>query len=533
MAALFSLCSAALLLSACVGVLFYASLAPVQQKRTRVENLAILPNFQGPQFRAYNFTNGQHVANLVEWIEVSYPSDGVFHSQDVTMKNLSAHDAIIPSSWLDANIGEKGAMLTGRVFKDDLYILTNQGHSPIFRGCCGDTLRVFLGGDGSTRDIRLDDVFRKAAESIDGVEFVGISHSFHPFEMHGSTMFLFIIIIKDARLGGAITDAFIAVDVATVTVFPTADGAVAWIPFREIGTFDISRPGTIFNVQYKAIGQSIMQQWHANGVCFFTMRDGTNVMAFSQRMDIEAVLIRNPYMHSKAEGGGHVLQRFGSPRFFDDSQGQLHRDAGRHNFGIKAPDQLPMVPGKPRLSLKAQGGIHNLFFYTHPDGRETLTIFCNEIRGANQSGVIEFDVKLVKERISSPTETVFDTKYTLVPLPFVAMAQGGARPLGNGVYMVASGLAGEGFLVVDTSGGSKLFKYTTRFMYDPFVFVSYIKNGSDMISLGDAPSQLSLRYVAISVSVFLAAVLLSSLSKSARHAWTLGQEVQDEHYLQL
>merc|ERR1712046_445425 len=113
--------------------------------------------------------------------------------------------------------------------------------------------------------------------------------------------------------------------------------------------------------------------------------------------------------------------------------GDALETVGQHHFGVSLADTVPIVSGNPKLGQRANGGVHNLFHYRYADGRETLTMFCNQLHGKNQSGVFEFDVRLVKDRSGAPTDRVFDTNYTLVSLPMSSMAQGGARPIGRGV----------------------------------------------------------------------------------------------------
>merc|ERR1712100_864764 len=125
-------------------------------------------------------------------------------------------------------------------------------------------------------------------------------------EMRGSNVLILIVLLQDAQLRGCRTDGLLALNIDSLEVFPTADGKTMWIPFREIGTVDTDFSSSIFKVQYKPIGISVMEQWHVNCVLAFTARDGTNVLAFTQRMDVEAVLVRNPFLHDTAAGGGVI-----------------------------------------------------------------------------------------------------------------------------------------------------------------------------------------------------------------------------------
>jgi hypothetical protein len=61
------------------------------------------------------------------------------------------------------------------------------------------------------------------------------------------------------------------------------------------------------------VGTSGEEQWHGNGVLRFTTKDGTNLVAFTQRMAAQAVIMRDPWVHASAAGGGKIVQRFGTP----------------------------------------------------------------------------------------------------------------------------------------------------------------------------------------------------------------------------
>jgi len=236
---------------------------------------------------------------------------------------------------------------------------------------------------------------------------------------------------------------------------------------------------SVFNIQFKKSGASVFQQWHGNCVQTYTTADGTDLLGITTRMDAEAILYLNPYLHSRKAGGGKILQRFGSPKIYDS----FFNIVGVHNFGLEAKDSLPIVPGDGTMAVKANGGIHNLFFHRHSDGRETVTVFVNELISGNRSGVFEFDIKLVKDHSVAPTDAVFATNYTCLPLPFTSMAQGGARPIGDGVYIASSGLADRGYMILDSAGSQKEYAYSYKLLYDPFVFVSWTEYRRSVLSI--------------------------------------------------
>merc|ERR1712032_1493549 len=67
-------------------------------------------------------------------------------------------------------------------------------------------------------------------------------------------------------------------------------------------------------------------------------------------------------------------------------------------------------------------------------------------------------------------DSVFDTKFTKGMFSWGGEPQGGARPLGNNVWIGASGKAEVGFEIVDAKGdASQIIPYEAAYLYDPFV----------------------------------------------------------------
>jgi len=459
--------SAILFISA---VVFSCTWISIFDRLMRVEYLALVPNGQGPMKETGPF--------ITDWIKVSYPAEGDFTASDVNMGPLSGDEGKgVIGALRGLDLGESGAMLTGRLHNGNLHVFVNTGLAPIARGCCADTMRIYPGDGSVSRDVIIVNIVRTAVNSIPNRRFLGISHAFHPWEVDGTTFFLLPVIFADTKLGLTI-DGIIALNLDTLKILPTAEGDIMFIPWRYAGTLDGSAEGTIFKVQYKASGPPPVQQWHSNCVRTFTTSDGTDVLAIALRMDVEAILFKNPYLHKKADGGGTILQRFGSPKIFNQS-GEI---IGQHHFGIKVADTLPLIPGNATPTKRAYGGLHNIYYFKHHDGRETLTVFANQYHGGNQSGLFEYDMKLVKDSSGKATDAVFDTNYTFVLLPFASCAQGGARPIGNGVYIAASGLADRGYMAVDTLGNQKLYAYSNKLLYDPFVFVSWTERPRSSLS---------------------------------------------------
>merc|ERR1712139_514986 len=80
-------------------------------------------------------------------------------------------------------------------------------------------------------------------------------------------------------------------------------------------------------------------------------------------------------------------------------------------------------------------------------------------------------------------DTVFETKSVHSTCSFTAQAQGGARVIGNGVFLVMSGADSTGLEVADLSGKTKSIGYSSSGLafppgpggsaplYDPFIRV--------------------------------------------------------------
>jgi hypothetical protein len=442
----------------CVAILSGLASSEVSDSYTQVEYLGLLGNGQGPKK-----DNGPFKA---DWVEVTYPDRADFVAANVSMRRLPPNEGeALVGDWRHADLSASGAMLTGRIFKDNLYVLINKGFAPIARGCCADSLRIFP-RSGGYRDILIVRKVKHIIERMENVRFFGISHAPDVVLLDGSVHLLLPVLYYDDTLNGRLTDGVLAMNVDTLDYKPTVDGHIMFSCYRAFGTLDTSPEASVFNVQY-VLQKGDGQQWHMNCIQTFVTKDGTAILGLTLRMDVEALLIKDPWKYSIAQGGGKVLQKFGSPHIYDADAAVV----GRHDFGLSHEDFFPLVPGNPMQNLKANGGLHNMFYYRHSDGRETVTLFCNQVNNANRSAVFEFDVRLVHDQNVKADDSVFKTNYKKVVLPYSTMSQGGARPIGDGVYLVTSGIADQGVSCVDTSGGITFYNYSYKLLYDPFVFL--------------------------------------------------------------
>ncbi len=193
------------------------------------------------------------------------------------------------------------------------------------------------------------------------------------------------------------------------------------------------------------------EEWHGNGVNRFQALDGTWILAITQRFANGALLVKDPFTYSAAQGGGKIMQRFGTPAIWDGSSASAY-----HFFGMK------------EQSGHVSSGVHNLWHNVYGD-RETLTMFVNGMSTDSKSHAYEFDVKLTSEDAAEKSDAAFDTTHSSVAFSFSAQAQGGARAMGNGVIIGACGAAMTGYEIVDANGGRQTISHSGSLLYDPFV----------------------------------------------------------------
>ena len=201
-----------------------------------------------------------------------------------------------------------------------------------------------------------------------------------------------------------------------------------------------------------------------------TTKASAKLLAITHRFGHEAIEMKSPYAITSADGGGSILQRFGTPPHFTGTPTGLTY----HKFGVVS-SQSPWT-----------GGNHNLFYSASPastatKGQETPTTFVNNVadEATSSSFVFEFALKLTVQKPGKQyTDAVFATNHTKAACGFTAQAQRGERTLGNAVFLAASGVGGGGQLeVLDVKGISHGLVYpsadpeaaASRNLYDPFI----------------------------------------------------------------
>lgn len=288
-----------------------------------------------------------------------------------------------------------------------------------------------------------------------------------------------MVLYTDASLGGVNADAIVVINTEDGTVLHTkSTAATAFNIYKEGGESGSGQHwnAAIFKIQF--FNGSMPEEWHGNGVERFIAKDGTAVLTITHRTASEAVLFKCPYTYTAAQGGGTILQRFGTPRQYTSSGFKYHY------FGMQANETMGYVTG----------GVHNVYHEAASmsfPGKETLSLFVNSASNTGMAYAVEFVVRLVHEQPTTYDDTVFKTKYKAAQLSFSAVAQGGARAIGNGVLVAMSGASSVGLEVADIDGNTHSYAYpmgpspspapapvlgpgpggTTANLYDPFIFV--------------------------------------------------------------
>lgn len=373
----------------------------------------------------------------------------------------------VPKSWDSLRL-DSGFSLTFKIKDDKLYGAHNLGVAPDDHGCCSDTLRVYE----SSSPLAYNDVDTASLmSSLFPNAMDGWAYTSHTFDITTNmpdvdVAAIFIVQVKRSDLSGALTDVLVAYDLANDVVIKTVDGDDYFDMYEQIGTLSTKPADSIFKIQHYNVTDDVAdggppdppstssEEWHANGISSITLKDGTPLLANTHRSLSEAFLLGDPWRLSASEGGGKIMQRFGNP---------TSNNINSHSFGGYE-------------SSGVWNGVHNVDYKLYDeDDRETITIFVNN-DGSGDSYVYEFDINLVDEDKLTGTvsDSVFDTAYTKLKTPFTTSSQGGARSIGDGVYVVSSGGDGSGLYVIDSTDGDDYLNYKVDAgsLYDPFAFIN-------------------------------------------------------------
>lgn len=408
---------------------------------------------------------------LVKWTELKYYPN-VSSVKEVSFKMLNA---TVPEvgAWFDLDLsvgGGDGVSLSAKVVHDKMYAyIEKKATSGAGGGCCADTLRIYDRTTGNATEWDLDAILAKAGFPS-SVTFHKATHTFD-VEEQGGLVYAFLMVQYDApELNGGLANACVAFNTADGTLRKTVDGDGYFGFVEKIGVVsaNASVGDTVYKVQYYKIAdpEAATEEWHGNGMLRFSTKAGEKLLAFTHRFGHEAVIMKDPYTYTAAQGGGAILQRFGTPSHFNgDPEG-----ATFHKFGV------------PTSTPAWSGGCHNVFYNNDSQstatlGQETLSLFVNSVVGGTTSFGYEFGIKLTPQVAGAlATDAVFDTEFTKVAASFEAQAQGGCRAIGNGVFIFADGVCptqGGMLEIADTAGGHRHIEYPggQANLYDPFLRV--------------------------------------------------------------
>ncbi|KNC76254.1 hypothetical protein SARC_11240 [Sphaeroforma arctica JP610] len=361
-------------------------------------------------------------------------------------------------------------------------------------GCCADTMRSFdkVTGEQDSIDMKTSVQVALKADGIAGWETAYPSHTFDLMEKDGKMYALSVVRFNSTYMLDCSSDAIVAVglnDGYNASVLKSGNGLQSLVMYRDIGTFDDN--ATTTKIQFvqtediefdrAMVNTTQNEQWHENGIESFVTANGAHLLAFTHRWMAEVVVISNPWFTA---GDTEILQRFGTPGIFDKNGTQI----GIHFFGVDAVNDGPFY-----------SGLHNVFYHRYADGRETLTTLVNQQGKTGKSAVYEFGLNSTQ----SSATTTFPTSYSRTNLPYHANAMGGGRPLGDGVFIAASGMSTDfesptgthlpgGFAIVaadchctgdqcssthtNNAGEYAMWAYTANTspvaaFYDPFIFI--------------------------------------------------------------
>lgn len=176
--------------------------------------------------------------------------------------------------------------------------------------------------------------------------------------------------------------------------------------------------------------------------------DGSPYLALTHRSLNECFVLTDPW---ELAGGGEIVQRYGAPAIYTAAG---EKD-GNHVFGMGS-----------EVDGGSWNGVHNAQYRNGKIG-----IFVNS--DGDGSAVHEFEFKPVFEKdvVGEVGDEVFDVEWTGVSMPFVTPAQGGARAIADGVYVVAGGASNTGLWVVSADGEYKNYEGQGVSVYDSFSFV--------------------------------------------------------------
>ena len=254
--------------------------------------------------------------------------------------------------------------------------------------------RVFDRTTGGSFDIDNNGILMGLFGETATDSFAYTNHMIDLSTIDDRDVILLDVVYKEPSLNDALADAIVAIDAETFDVIKTADGNAYFEWLTEVGTMSETASEQIYKIQHRVLSDSEkdsssedVQQFHQNGLTRVTTADGTTILAATHKTDGEVVIVKCPFTYTSEEGGGSIVQRFGSPSIYVNDE-----TSEKHAFGLAAADG----------SLTA---LHNVYYTLYPDGRETMTLFVNIQENAQMSQIFEFDLKLTPEPTSAYDDT--------------------------------------------------------------------------------------------------------------------------------
>jgi hypothetical protein len=354
---------------------------------------------------------GQNGNSTLEWVEVEYPH-GVSSAKDVS---LSVVKNALPELGAWYGLDTDGLALTAKIVGDKMYALYDQSGEGSGGGCCADTLRVYeRNGGGKFTALHLTPLVEKALNSTDA----HVSHTFDVTTLNDGTLAaLFQVKYVEHGTGGDYADAIVGMKISDGTIIKTASGATCFNMFAEAGTLSTTSKESRFKIQYyldNPVSGVAGEQYHGNGVLRFVAKSGITYLAFTHRMAAEAVIFKDPC--------GKIVQRFGTPSLYTSDGSTKTR-----YFGLTSSASAFV------------SGVHNVFYTSASasaslDGKETISLFVNAQDAKSAAYEFVFDPVQEGSQADTGDDSVFDVGYVFAKCTFQAMAQGGARIIGNGVF---------------------------------------------------------------------------------------------------
>uniref|UniRef100_A0A061S5R6 Uncharacterized protein n=1 Tax=Tetraselmis sp. GSL018 TaxID=582737 RepID=A0A061S5R6_9CHLO len=343
--------------------------------------------------------------------------------------------------------------------------------TPLFGGCCADSFFIYYKDGRDPQIVEVIETVRDelAKDDLSDIESrtVQITHSLSIDSEDSQGGFSAVVTIhyNSTALNGLsygvvrIGLEAVAGRITDVGILPTAASKRAFLALRDIGTVSDDPADSIFRVQFVRGPAAGLAAGPVNGALRFVDMTGTPLLAITQKQELELIVLTDPWERESVD----ILQRFGTPPVLDAQTAEV---LSYHAFGLD--------PSREGVLF---GGIHNVW-HTVYQNVETLTIFNNKA-DSGFARVYEIELKLAPREIGAqPTDAVFATPYRRVDLDYSPRSQGGARPIGIGLYVVSSGSRSEfvGLKVADSRGNIVTVEYsgTDAFndgIYDPFVFI--------------------------------------------------------------